>query len=82
MGILQKKCCTTAKKGPGVQGKSWPKYRYCFSCLKVRGGSLPSKCFNVSSSVRIFLGNFYPQKVILFPEVILKIPLEMHCHKS
>ena len=31
------------EKGPGVQGKRWPKYRYCFSCLKVRGGSLPSK---------------------------------------
>ena len=28
--------------GPGVQGKSWPKCRYCFSCLKVRGGSRPS----------------------------------------
>ena len=43
MGILQKKRRTTAQKGPGGQGKSWPKYRYCFSCLKVRGGSLPSK---------------------------------------
>ena len=31
------------EKGPGVQWKSWPKCRYCFSCLKVRGGSLPSK---------------------------------------
>ena len=31
------------EKGPGVQGKRWPKYRYCFSCLKVKGGSLPSK---------------------------------------
>ena len=30
------------EKGPGVQGKRWPKYRYCFSCLKVRGGSPPS----------------------------------------
>ena len=29
-----------SKKGPGAQGKRWPKYRYCFSCLKVRGGSL------------------------------------------
>ena len=31
------------EKGPGVQGERWPKYRYCFSCLKLRGGSLPSK---------------------------------------
>ena len=29
-------------KRPGVQGKMWPKYRYWFSYLKVRGGSLPS----------------------------------------
>ena len=43
MGILQKKCRTTGKKGPGVQGKRCPKYRYCFSYLKVRGGPLPSK---------------------------------------
>ena len=21
------------EKGPGVQGKRWPKYRYCFSCI-------------------------------------------------
>ena len=33
------------EKGPGVQGKRWPKYRYCFSCLRVRGGSRPSKQF-------------------------------------
>ena len=25
------------EKGPGVQGKRWPKYRYWFSCLKVKG---------------------------------------------
>ena len=30
------------QNGPGVQGKRWPKYRYCFACLKVRGGSPPS----------------------------------------
>ena len=30
-------------KRPGIQGKKWPKYRYCFSCLRVQGGSLPSK---------------------------------------
>ena len=28
-------------KRPWRTGKRWPKYRYCFSCLKVRGGSLP-----------------------------------------
>ena len=39
-----KKSAYYREKGPGVQGKRWPKYRYCFSCLKVRGGSLPSKC--------------------------------------
>ena len=31
------------EKAPGVQGKRRPKYRYCFSCNKVRGGSSPSK---------------------------------------
>ena len=30
------------EKGPGVQGKKWPKYRYWFSRLRVRGGSRPS----------------------------------------
>ena len=30
-------------KRPGVQGKKWPKYRYSFSYLRVKGGSLPSK---------------------------------------
>ena len=37
-------------KGPGVQAKRWPNYRYCFSCLKVRGGSRPSKRRQSSSS--------------------------------
>ena len=41
MGILQKKC--RREHGPGVQGERWPKYRCYFSCLKVRGGPLPSK---------------------------------------
>ena len=58
MGILQKKCRTTGKKALAYRGKGCqntdtaflalrkrlPKYRYCFSCLKVRGGALPSKC--------------------------------------
>ena len=39
----EKKPTYYREKGPGVQGKRWPKYRYCFSCLKVRGGPLPSK---------------------------------------
>ena len=30
------------EKGPGVQGKRWPKFRYSLSCLKVRGVSPPS----------------------------------------
>ena len=37
------------EKGPGVQGKRWPKYRYRFSCLKVRGGPLPSKTLHAKS---------------------------------
>ena len=41
MGSLQKNAVLQEKAG--VQGKSWPKYRYCLSCLKVRGGPLPSK---------------------------------------
>ena len=45
MGILQKKS-RTREKGRGVQGKRWPKYRKGFSCLKVRGGSLPSNWGN------------------------------------
>ena len=40
MGILQKKCRTTRKKALAYRGKGGQKYRYCFSCLKVRGGSL------------------------------------------
>ena len=43
MGILQKKRRTTGKKALAYRGKGWPKYRYCFSCLKVKGGSRPSK---------------------------------------
>ena len=39
----QKKCRTTEKKALAYRGKGRQKYRYCFSCLKVRGGSLPSK---------------------------------------
>ena len=43
-------------KRPGVQRKRWPQYRYCFSCLKVRGGSLylPTLgiCFFFSSVFR------------------------------
>ena len=42
MGILQKKAPYYRGKGPGVQGKRWPKYRYRFSSFKVRGGSQPS----------------------------------------
>ena len=34
------------EKDPGVKGKRSPKYRYGFSCLEVRGGSLPSKYAN------------------------------------
>ena len=43
MGILQKKRRTTGKKGPGVQGKKVAIIQILLSCLKVRGGSLPSK---------------------------------------
>ena len=39
---LFRKSAVLQGKGPGVQGTMWPKYRYWFSCLKVRGGSLPS----------------------------------------
>ena len=42
MGILQKKCRTTGKKALACRGKGGEKYRSCFSCLKVRGGSPPS----------------------------------------
>ena len=41
MGILQKIAVLQGKRPWGIQEKRWPKYRYCFSCLKVRGGSLP-----------------------------------------
>ena len=35
---------TTGKKALAYRGKGdQKKYRYCLSCLKVRGGSLPSK---------------------------------------
>ena len=40
--FFRKKAPHYRAKGPGVQGKRWPKYRYCFPCLKNRGGSLPS----------------------------------------
>ena len=42
MGILQKKRRTTGKKALAYRGKGGQKYRYCFSCLRVRGGSLLS----------------------------------------
>ena len=42
MGILQKSPVLQGKR-PGIQSKRSPKYRYCFSCLKVMGGSRPSK---------------------------------------
>ena len=44
-------------KVPGIQGKRWQKkYTYCFSCLRVRGGSLPSnKCLQ-------FPGKWCPHK--------------------
>ena len=47
MGILQKKCRTTRKKTLAYRGKGGQKYRYCFSCPKVRGGFL-------LSNVRVF----------------------------
>ena len=34
---------TLNPKAMAYRGKGGQKYRYCFSCLKVRGGSLPSK---------------------------------------
>ena len=44
-----------SEKGPGGHGKSWPKYRCCFSCFQVRGGSLPSR----KSCPRIVSDNFW-----------------------
>ena len=43
MGILQKKRRTTGKKALAYRSEGGPKYRYSFSCLKVKGGSRPSK---------------------------------------
>ena len=43
-GILQKKRRTTGKKALAYRGKGGQKYRYCFSCLTVRGGK--PVCFN------------------------------------
>ena len=50
MGILQRKCRTTGKKALAYRGKRWPKYRYCFSCLQVRGGFLSSYTSNEKSA--------------------------------
>ena len=44
--FFRKSAVLQGKKGPGVQGKRWPKYRYRFSSLKVRGGPLPSKKYH------------------------------------
>ena len=52
--------------------KGWPKYWYCFSCLKVRGGSLPSnKLFPLKNSIRISNMNFLKIRTIIIICVVL-----------
>ena len=50
-------------KGLGVQGKRWQNYRYCFSCLKVRGGALPSKLLLVPDVVMLHTQNEVGQQL-------------------
>ena len=55
----EKKCCTTGKR-PWRTEERRPKHRYCFSCLKVRGGSLPSPLLRIFDRVGVHIKSGAP----------------------